>query len=400
MNNVGVIVLGGIESATGLNVIRSLGERGLSVIAVDDKPYAIGFHSKFLEDGILLPSDEEKRIPTLLKLGFKRKGCVLIPASDEYVTLVSQNWKTLSEYFVLTTPPWEIMKYCIDKLLTYKMAEKAGIPIPQTFCPKNEKELKKISDQIDFKKKSWILKSRSRALFPRAQKGFFYLRKAVDIESKKNLVEQYTKALEATGESMLIQEKIPGMPDRNVVFETILNRQSEPLALFTNKKIRQYPLIFGYGSYRESIYDPLAINFGLKLLKIVRYYGMAYVEFKKDPRDGKLKLMEINPRFTMGNSLAKACGIDLPYILYTSFLNIESKVSQRYKIGVRWWNIGYDLYTIFSNRTLLPWRETFVDLISNMRRTKAFAIFSMEDPLPFSLSFSRGIKSALKQSLH
>lgn len=392
MGTVGAIVLGGLDSPTGLGVIRSLGEKGLQVIAVDDKPDAIGFCSKFAEDGFLLTSNEEKKIPTLLKLGFKRKGWVLIPASDYYVTLVSQNWKTLSKYFVLTTPPWGIVRYCIDKLLTYNMAEKAGIPIPQTFCPKNGKELKKISEQIDFKNKSWILKSRSRALFPRLQKGLFYKRKAVEIESKKDLLEQYIKTLETTGESMLIQEIIPGMPDKNVVLETILNYQSKPVVVFTNKKIRQHPLFFGFGSYRESIYEPSAINFGLNLLKTIRYYGMAYIEFKRDPRDGKLKLIEINPRFTSGISLAKACGINLPHILYNSFLNIECKVCQKYKIGVRWWHINYDLYTIFSNRTLLPWKETILDIISNIGRTKAFANFSMEDPFPFFISFSRYIR--------
>ncbi|MFX0092579.1 MAG: hypothetical protein ACFFBD_12520 [Candidatus Hodarchaeota archaeon] len=391
MNNFGVIVLG-VDSATGLGVIRSLGKNGLRVIAGDDTQRAIGFYSKYVKDSLLLPSDKEKTISTLLKFGLKKPGWVIIPTTDYYVTLVSQKWEELSKHFILTTAPWHIVRFCIDKLLTYKIAKKAGIPTPQTYCPRNEKELKKIANGLDFRGKSWILKSRSKVLFPNAQKGLFHKGKAVEATSKKDLLELYHANIDTIGESALVQERIPGMPDRNVIFQTVINQQSQPVVVSTEKKIRQLPLFFGVGSYRESIAEPIAIKFGLKLLNRIGYYGMAYVEFKRDPRDGQLKLMEINPRFTMGISLAKACGINFALILYNTFLNIQDTIKQRYKIGIRWWNISYDLYTILTNRKYLPWRKTFRDIVSNKSRTQAFAYLSREDPFPFLISLNTNIK--------
>ena len=44
--------------------------------------------------------------------------------------------------------------------------------------------------------------------------------------------------------------------------------------------------------------------------------GLSQVEFKRDPRDGVLRLMEINPRLWQWHGLAAACGVDLPRIAY------------------------------------------------------------------------------------
>lgn len=41
-------------------------------------------------------------------------------------------------------------------------------------------------------------------------------------------------------------------------------------------------------------------------------------EFKKDPRDGVYKFIEINPRFWLTHSLTGAAGIDFVYLYYLS----------------------------------------------------------------------------------
>ena len=43
---------------------------------------------------------------------------------------------------------------------------------------------------------------------------------------------------------------------------------------------------------------------------------MGNVEFKRDTRDGRLKLIECNHRFTAANELVRRAGIDLARIAY------------------------------------------------------------------------------------
>jgi len=316
-----------------------------------------------------------------MKLGRVKRGWVLIPTSDFYVMVIAKNWQLLSEHFLLTTPPWEIIKYCIDKLLTYRTAEKLGIPVPETFCPVTLKQLRALADQLDFKKKSWILKSRSKVLFPQSRDYLFFDAKALEINTKRDLLRLYTENQKRIRDFVLIQEKIPGMPDNNINVRAILNRDLKPIVICTDQKIRQYPLFFGVGTYRESVLAPKVAKLGLEFLKAIKFFGMAYVEFKKDPRDGEFKLIEVNPRLGMGVSLTKACGVDLTYNMYNLARGIQIKPCLKFKTGIRWINARLDLKTILTNNTLLPLRKTIGDVISNTPRTKAFAHSRVGRPL-------------------
>ena len=46
--------------------------------------------------------------------------------------------------------------------------------------------------------------------------------------------------------------------------------------------------------------------------------GVAVPEFKRDPRDGEWKLIEVNHRFTGSLDLTRHCGIDMARIAYDS----------------------------------------------------------------------------------
>ena len=65
------------------------------------------------------------------------------------------------------------------------------------------------------------------------------------------------------------------------------------------------------GADRQEVVDQ-----GLKLLRALSFHGLSQVEFKRDPRDGAYKLMEVNPRLFQWHGLAAACGVDLPLIAY------------------------------------------------------------------------------------
>ena len=60
------------------------------------------------------------------------------------------------------------------------------------------------------------------------------------------------------------------------------------------------------------MYIPELEQYGSVLLKEIGYYGLSEVEFKKDPRDGRYKLLEINARTWLWHSLAIRCGVDFP----------------------------------------------------------------------------------------
>ena len=85
------------------------------------------------------------------------------------------------------------------------------------------------------------------------------------------------------------------------------------------RRARQHPMDFGHAStFAELVKIPEIQQIAEKFLSLIDYYGICEVEFIQDPRDGKYKLIEVNPRVWGWHTLAIAAGVDLPY-LETSF---------------------------------------------------------------------------------
>ena len=85
----------------------------------------------------------------------------------------------------------------------------------------------------------------------------------------------------------------------------------EPIASASAVRLRQRPMDFGKASsHVQTIEDGDAAAQARRLLRALRYTGVVEVEFKRDARDGRFKLMEINARLWQWHGLAAACGAD------------------------------------------------------------------------------------------
>ncbi len=80
-------------------------------------------------------------------------------------------------------------------------------------------------------------------------------------------------------------------------------------------RIREYPVTGGASVCAESFYEEELKGLGMKLLDHLKWEGVAMVEFKKDNKDGKYKLMEINPKLWGSLELAITAGVHFPELL-------------------------------------------------------------------------------------
>ena len=55
---------------------------------------------------------------------------------------------------------------------------------------------------------------------------------------------------------------------------------------------------------------------GKRFLESIGYRGIGSAEFKRDERDGELKLIELNPRYWQQAALAERCGVNFPLAQY------------------------------------------------------------------------------------
>ena len=124
----------------------------------------------------------------------------------------------------------------------------------------------------------------------------------------------FPKVQAAHGTSF-IQEQVPQTGVQYKV-DTIVDRNQDPLTAVAYAKLRYYPPTGGSSVLNRTEHRPDIINSALKVLKELTWFGFCDFDFITDPRDGVVKLMEINPRYPESYRATVAAGIDMTRIMY------------------------------------------------------------------------------------
>jgi predicted ATP-grasp superfamily ATP-dependent carboligase len=115
----------------------------------------------------------------------------------------------------------------------------------------------------------------------------------------------------------------------------LMNFSSEPRATFAYRRLREYPVGGGPSTLRESVRDESLCRTTERLLSALRWVGVAMAEFKVDPRDGRPKLLEVNPRFWGSLHHAILSGVDFPHLLCRMAIDGDVPPLREYRVGVR-----------------------------------------------------------------
>lgn len=357
----------------GLAVVRSLGRHGIPVWVLQHGDQLLATLSRYNHRTLGWPSqNEEENVNFLVELAEREdiRDWLLFPTGDEGAALVARHHHKLSEHFQLTTPPWEVLKWLYDKRLTYQLAEKVGVDHPWTMYPANRDQL--AASNLPY---PIILKPAYRGSFNR-----FTASKAWRVDTREQLLARYdnVKTLVDPG-ALMIQEIIPGGGESQFSY-TALCREGKPLASLSARRVRQIPMDFGRAStFVETVDDVEVSATAALLLRALRYTGIAEVEFKRDPRDGKLKLLDINARVWGWQSLCGPAGVDYPYLLWLMIIG-EPIPSTKAAIGARWVRMSTDAPTAI--REILRGRLPLREYLRSIRPPLAPAIYASDDPLP------------------
>ena len=84
---------------------------------------------------------------------------------------------------------------------------------------------------------------------------------------------------------------------------------------------------------RECDTFPRCIEPGRRILRAMDFDGYACTEFKRDPRDGVYKLMEVNGRHNLSSLLAVRCGVNFPWIHYEHLVHGKQPSAHSYRDG-------------------------------------------------------------------
>ena len=376
----GVIVAGGSHGSLG--IARSLGRRGVPVwIMTNGSP--IQKASRFVERSWDWPAnDTSAQIRRLLDLAdqYRLDDWILFAGGDEEVELVSRNHALLSRRFRVTTPDWEVTRWAFDKRLTYQRCAELGIDYPWTRVHSRTQTLQNVECTFPV-----ILKPAYRKKI-----NAFTRAKAWLVKDRSELVEKFQRASSMVEpEIILLQEMIPGSGEAQYSY-TAICREGRAVATLTARRVRQFPVDFGYTSTCvETIDRPEIEDAAARFLQSIRYSGLAEIEFKYDQRDGRFKLLDVNPRVWTWHTLGRKAGIDFPYLMYLE-AHGHPVSSMRARPGVHWTLGARDFVAALLE--MRRGRLTLQSYLRSLRPPLELGVFAVDDPLPAFAAFPEFVR--------
>jgi D-aspartate ligase len=364
MSGKGTAVVVEVAWVNGLAAIRSLGRKGLRVLAVDHRPYALGFRSRYAEPHIAPdPLDDEDGFVAALRSLAEQTDDVLpvFPTHDEHVNAIARHADVLGERYRFPFPSWGVLERIQSKRHQLETAEAAGVPIPRTLYPRSADEARAAGEEVGF---PLIVKPSANVGFRRSHK-----RQLFRCETPAELEQAYELA--APHEPM-VQELIPSGAEEMYTLGSYLDREGQALGLFSGRKLSQTRGYMGSARVGEAVWVEEVVEQGLALLRALGFHGISQVEVMRDPRDGRYKLLEVNPRLWQWHSLAAACGVDLPYIAYRDLIGDPLPPARMHGEGKRW------AITLMAGSSLALERPPYVD-----------AVFARDDPKPALVQLGR-----------
>ena len=131
--------------------------------------------------------------------------------------------------------------------------------------------------------------------------------KAIPIDDAAALRRVYAR-VSAVDPAVVIQEMVIGDDPSHFSYHVLIDEAGVTRAEFTGRKIRLAPPHFGVGTHVQSVRDEQVIAAGREVARKIGYRGVANIQFKRDARDGRLVLLELNPRFSLWVTLGVECG--------------------------------------------------------------------------------------------
>ena len=378
-----VLILGGYFG--GLYLLREFGKRGIDVYVIADEKNNIAFKSKYCKKGFTASKPWD--IPGLKKILKKMskittKRLIVYPVTDIDALNLSKIKDEVKDDYHLMVGDREPTETLVNKSKFYHALEKNHIENPKTFFPNDLTSAKQIGKKIQY---PVFIRPAITQLFQNAfgqGKGFI-------AKSYPELLKYYRLA-ESKKVEIMFQEILLGPPENSLQLEGYFDKNFCSKGLFARQRLRIWPLDFGNTTLCVSI--PLSklapeTKQLTKFIKNIGYNGVASAEYRKNPKDGKNKMLEINARVWFHSWLSAKCGVNIFLSSYLDAIGEKAEFGKEYSTGVKSIYVDSDIQ---SSRTMYQRGElTAIEWLSSLRGVRQTVLFELNDPQPL---FVTGLK--------
>jgi predicted ATP-grasp superfamily ATP-dependent carboligase len=354
----------------GLAFVRSLGRDGLPVEGIALHRYEFGLRSRYLRRRTLAANDDDV-LEALRHAAAGGERPLLFLERDENVETVLRRWDEVRDVADVPLPDDpEAVRRLRRKDLLPEVAAEAGVPSPYTVRAESPQAIR-----AGGLKPPLLLKPLEGQDFALA-----FGEKAFVARSLDEGVAAWKRARER-GFETVVQELVPDSHEQVFSLFTYVSREGRPLASVVGRKVRQGPLRFGTSAVFASDHHDDVHELGQRLLAAAGYRGLAHVEFVRDPRDGLLKVIEVNTRPPVWAGIATGPELAIARVAYDDLCGRGLDGEQTLTERLTWIYLAKDVWVsaqMARRRELAP-REFLRHYLS---RKKVRATFAVDDPAP------------------
>ena len=370
-----VVVAGGFY--TGVDLMRNLIRRGLQVYCVEWLREQPCFRSVY-GTSFACPNPDEKPAEWLeFMIGVSAKAGgrpVLIPSADQFVTAIARYAAELEPHFRFCYEGVALQAMLATKERQYDLASEHGLPVPRS------RFVTSAANLADFA---------ATARFPCLLKPLHYREwerlpagnpcrgaKLVLANSAGELVEKYG-AVAGFTPGVVVQEVIEGPDTAKLVYLSCYARDGRRIGACMMRELRTSPIRFGSASIVEPVADPEADRLCDNFLRGIGYTGICEIELKRDTRDGRVKMIEANPRYSGTGDAAPYAGVDIGWLHYLDVIGQPVAFVTHHGRGFRHIMLAADIATFpsYHREGLVTWWG----FLRSYRPPVAFFDFDLRD---------------------
>ena len=354
-----------------LPIAKALRKLGCEVITVQEHKGDLGNVTRYSnEKHVVLGVDTIESVATKFysDLLHKERIDLVIPLSDFSAGVfaklkfdIEKRQKT-----IIATNDYETFMKAFDKLNTMKACMENNIPCPYTFDEVNT--IDDIPENVNY---PLLIK-------PRSSCGSIGLHVAYSrIELDRYIKQVHSDRLG----DVLVQEYIPQYGRQYNAHFVLDNEQNVKAAVLT-EKCRWYPIDGGAGTLCRTVHNKKILNDCEKLLKSIGWVGYCDLDLMEDPRDGSIRIIEINARISANVKICMAAGVNVVEQMLQLYSGLPVKEQLMYKDDVRLRCIHTDLLWFIKSPKRFKCDPSWFSIVRTTDQ-----IWMWSDPIPF-FSFS------------
>lgn len=368
-----IVVLG--LSPTGLYALRELQQAGYAVAGADEATGCARW-SRAARRCWVLRDEQDLRGRLRDIAAGQAEPPLLLPTNDRYIEWLMQHHAELAPQFRFAGCFNGLAAELLDKQRFHALCAQHGMATPGVWHLPHAQALQ---DAIDLIPYPCLLKP---ALVHKARP--FLRGDKLLVARTRNQLQELWHRLPPDSGGWLVQEIIPGAESEITVYGAYVDANGQTHQDFVARKLRQYPPGFGSASLALSTACEETRTLSQEFLRRIGFHGICGTEFKRDPRDGRLKIIEINPRPTLWFALSHAAGKRIATAWARDLRAEPAPAETAQRDGVLWRYLAKDLaaqqfYRRNALNFVLPAPQTAA---ADAAAERCWAVYDRRDPLP------------------